>query len=100
MAFGFGSVKPDDDKAISRTISARYHKDGSESLVDRGWDSELGEKNFNDPDNMARRPRRLTPRECARLMGFEQPGKVTFSNPRIRYSSLPPVRKFRHRAGL
>ncbi len=75
MALALAPVKPDDDKAISRTISARYHKDGSESLVDRGWDSELGEKNFNDPDNMARRPRRLTPRECARLMGFEQPGK-------------------------
>ncbi len=44
MALALASVKPDDDKAISRTISARYHKDGSESLVDRGWDSELGEK--------------------------------------------------------
>ncbi|MFO5935110.1 DNA (cytosine-5-)-methyltransferase, partial [Klebsiella pneumoniae] len=89
--FGFGLVKPDDDKAISRTISARYHKDGSESLVDRGWDSELGEKNFNDPDNMARRPRRLTPRECARLMGFEQPGKVTF---RIPVSDTQAYRQF------
>ncbi len=33
---------------------------------------------------MARRPRRLTPRECARLMGFEQP-ESNFSNPSIRY---------------
>ncbi len=32
-------------------------------------------KNFNDPDNMARRPRRLTPRECARLMDLSSRGK-------------------------
>ncbi|MEX0634658.1 hypothetical protein M8494_33665 (plasmid) [Serratia ureilytica] len=42
--FGFGLVKPDDDKAISRTISARYHKDGKESLVDRVGIANLGEK--------------------------------------------------------
>ena len=42
--------------SISRTLLARYYKDGSEILVDRG-DGNL--------------PRRLTPRECARLMGFE-----------------------------
>ena len=40
---------------VSRTLSARYHKDGSEILVNQGNE---------------RRPRRLTPRECARLMGF------------------------------
>lgn len=50
--FGFGLIKPDD---ISRTLSARYYKDGSEILVFSG-------KN--------KRPRRLTPRECARLMGY------------------------------
>lgn len=50
--FGFGLVKPDE---TSRTLSARYYKDGSEILVFRG-------KN--------KRPRRLTPRECARLMGY------------------------------
>jgi DNA (cytosine-5)-methyltransferase 1 len=50
--FGFGLVTPDD---ISRTLSARYFKDGSEILVSRG---------------KGKRPRRLTPRECARLMGF------------------------------
>ncbi len=49
--FGFGLVGPD---SASRTLSARYHKDGSEILVETGGD----------------RPRRLTPRECARLMGF------------------------------
>ena len=50
--FGFGLVRPDDR---TRTLSARYHKDGSEILVDQ-------------PGS---RPRRLTPRECARLMGFD-----------------------------
>jgi len=50
--FGFGLVGPDD---TARTLSARYYKDGSEILVRQN----------------GTRPRRLTPRECARLMGFE-----------------------------
>ena len=50
--FGYGLVGPND---IARTLSARYYKDGSEVLVNRG---------------PRKRPRRLTPRECARLMGF------------------------------
>jgi len=50
--FGFGLVGPDD---IARTLSARYYKDGSEILISRG---------------KGMTPRRLTPRECARLMGF------------------------------
>jgi DNA (cytosine-5)-methyltransferase 1 len=49
--FGYGLVDLD---GISRTISARYYKDGSEILIPQ--------KNKN--------PRRLTPRECARLQGF------------------------------
>ncbi len=55
--FGFGLVGPDD---VARTLSARYYKDGSEILIDRG---------------PGKNPRRLTPRECARLMGFDRPGK-------------------------
>jgi len=51
--FGYGLCGPDD---IARTLSARYYKDGSEILVRQE----------------GKRPRRLTPRECARLMGFEQ----------------------------
>lgn len=51
--FGFGKVGPDD---VARTLSARYYKDGSEILISRG----------------RRNPRRLTPRECARLMGFDR----------------------------
>lgn len=51
--FGFGKVGGND---IARTMSARYYKDGSEILIDRG----------------NQRPRRLTPREASRLMGFDQ----------------------------
>ncbi|MBK6486121.1 MAG: DNA (cytosine-5-)-methyltransferase [Gemmatimonadetes bacterium] len=51
--FGFGLVGPKD---IARTLSARYYKDGSEILIKRGSGN----------------PRRLTPRECARLMGFDR----------------------------
>jgi DNA (cytosine-5)-methyltransferase 1 len=54
--FGFGLCGPD---AVTRTLSARYHKDGSEILVEQ----------------QGRRPRRLTPQECARLMGFEREGR-------------------------
>ena len=50
--FGFSEFGPDALK--TRTLSARYHKDGSEILI-------------NQPKDQ---PRRLTPRECARLMGF------------------------------
>jgi DNA (cytosine-5)-methyltransferase 1 len=51
---GFGySVFTRED--VARTLSARYHKDGSEILISQG-------PNMN--------PRRLTPRECSRLMGF------------------------------
>src|SRR5690606_21153183 len=53
--FGYGLVGPDD---VARTLSARYGKDGSEVLVRQE----------------GRNPRRLTPRECARLMGFDRPG--------------------------
>lgn len=50
--FGYGLV---DGDGVARTLSARYYKDGSEILVSQG---------------ARKRPRRLTPRECARLMGF------------------------------
>ena len=50
--FGYGLV---DLKGITRTLSARYYKDGSEILIPQG-------EGLN--------PRRLTPRECARLMGY------------------------------
>ncbi len=60
--FGFGLVGPKD---VARTLSARYHKDGSEILIKQP----------------RKNPRRLTPRECARLMGFEKPGEQEFKIP-------------------
>lgn len=50
--FGFGLV---DLNGITRTLSARYYKDGSEILI---------------PQGAGKNPRRLSPRECARLMGY------------------------------
>ncbi|MFT4272097.1 MAG: DNA (cytosine-5-)-methyltransferase [Pantoea sp.] len=79
--FGFGLNDARNPSVCVRTLSARYYKDGSEILIDRGWDRELGEQDFHQPDNMLRRPRRLTPRECARLMGFEAPGETRFRIP-------------------
>lgn len=62
--FGFGLVNK---KSVARTLSARYYKDGSEILVDQG-----SKKN----------PRRLTPRECARLMGFPDTFVIPVSDTR------------------
>jgi DNA (cytosine-5)-methyltransferase 1 len=52
QGFGFTVADP---AGITRTLSARYHKDGAEILI---------------PWKSGGRPRRLTPRECARLQGF------------------------------
>lgn len=60
--FGYGLVGKND---VTRTLSARYFKDGSEILVSRGRGT----------------PRRLTPRECARLMGFDKPTGAEFKIP-------------------
>ncbi|MBN4071347.1 DNA (cytosine-5-)-methyltransferase, partial [Crocinitomix catalasitica] len=51
---GFGFGMPD-LTSTSRTLSARYHKDGSEILIRQ---------------SDGKRPRRLTPEECKRLMGY------------------------------
>nr|WP_082827965.1 MULTISPECIES: DNA (cytosine-5-)-methyltransferase [unclassified Marinomonas] len=79
--FGFGLVNPNDLNATSRTLSARYHKDGSEILIDQGWDMDQGERDFFDIINQSNRPRRLMPKECARLMGFDKPGESEFIIP-------------------
>ncbi|WP_177203353.1 DNA cytosine methyltransferase [Izhakiella capsodis] len=89
--FGYGLVDPQTETVVVRTLSARYYKDGSEILIDRGWDKALGEQDFNHAANLQRRPRRLTPRECARLMGFEQPGGEVF---RIPVSDTQAYRQF------
>jgi DNA (cytosine-5)-methyltransferase 1 len=59
--FGFGLANLD---GISRTLSARYFKDGSEILIPQ----------------RGKNPRRLTPRECARLMGFEDNLQIVVSD--------------------
>lgn len=62
--FGCSVVGPED---TSRTLSARYYKDGSEVLIRRP---------------KGKSPRRLTPRECARLMGFPEDFKIVVSDTR------------------
>lgn len=62
--FGFGLVTP---RQIARTLSARYYKDGSEILIKQGT---------------RKNPRRLTPRECARLMGYPDTFKIPVSDTR------------------
>lgn len=61
--FGYGLANLE---GVSRTLSARYYKDGSEILIPQ--------KDKN--------PRRLTPRECARLMGFPETFKIITSDTR------------------
>jgi len=60
--FGFGLVGTSD---VSRTLSARYYKDGSEILIKQ----------------KGQIPRRLTPRECSRIMGFDRFGESGFIIP-------------------
>ena len=52
--FGYGIVDPSDPETVTRTLTARYYKDGAEIHVKNEFPT----------------PRRLTPRECARLMTF------------------------------
>ena len=59
--FGYGLAPRD---GISRTLSARYYKDGSEILIEQP----------------GKNPRRLTPRECARLMGYPDTFKIPVSD--------------------
>ena len=59
--FGYGIATR---QGISRTLSARYYKDGSEILIAQE----------------GKNPRRLTPRECARLQGFPDDFKIVVSD--------------------
>ncbi|MGF1872452.1 DNA (cytosine-5-)-methyltransferase [Photobacterium indicum] len=124
--FGFGLVDPTNEKAVTRTLSARYYKDGSEILINQSaleaeylannrenaikknqereafalayaeqvkneqpelnsvdhklavkegevlYDTDKG-RYAAEFDSLYKTPRRLTPQECARLMGFEKP---------------------------
>lgn len=82
--FGFGMVGPD---SVSRTLSARYYKDGSEILVSQGTGAV---------------PRRLTPRECARLQGFPDTFLIPVSDTRAykQFGNSVVVHVIRHVAGL
>lgn len=60
--FGYGLADLD---SYSRTLSARYYKDGSEILI---------------PQGEGKNPRKLTPTECARLQGFPETFKIVVSN--------------------
>ena len=59
--FGYGIAPLD---GVSRTLSARYYKDGSEILIAQE----------------GKNPRRLTPRECARIQGFPDSFKIVVSD--------------------
>lgn len=59
--FGYGIA---DLNGVARTLSARYYKDGSEILIAQP----------------GKNPRRLTPRECARLQGFPDTFKIVVSD--------------------
>ena len=71
--FGYSIFGPGD---VTRTLSARYYKDGSEILISQ--------------EHLGLRPRRLTPRECARLMGFDTPDRSF----RIGVSDMQAYRQF------
>ena len=60
--FGYGLA---DINSYSRTLSARYYKDGSEILI---------------PQGEGKNPRRLTPRECSKLQGFPNEFKIVVSD--------------------
>ena len=62
---GFGFSLFNENSPYTNTISARYYKDGSEILIDQG-------PNKN--------PRKLTPRECARLQGFPEEFVISVSD--------------------
>lgn len=70
--FGYGLVSHD-SPVPTRTLSARYYKDGSEILI--------RQDDMKDDPVRAGRPRRLTPQECARLMGFSKTKEDDFEIP-------------------
>jgi DNA (cytosine-5)-methyltransferase 1 len=71
--FGYDLFTP--EATYTRTLSARYYKDGSEILITRS------KAHLERCETGEERPRRLTPQECARLMGFDKPMESTFKIP-------------------
>src|SRR5262249_3447484 len=78
--FGFGLA---DRNNVTRTLSARYYKDGSEILIPQG----------------RKNPRRLTPRECAKLMGFDEKQIVVSDTQAYRQFGNAVVPKVAHAVG-
>lgn len=64
---GFGYCLFNNDSSYTNTISARYYKDGSEILIEQ----------------KGKNPRKLTPREAARIQGFPESFKITVSDTQI-----------------
>jgi DNA (cytosine-5)-methyltransferase 1 len=79
--FGFGLANPN---GVARTLSARYYKDGSEILIPQ----------------KGRNPRRLTPLECLRLMGFDEKKIVVSDTQAYRQFGNAVVPKVVHAIGL
>ncbi|MEH6585213.1 MAG: DNA (cytosine-5-)-methyltransferase [Halioglobus sp.] len=71
--FGYDLFTP--KSAYTRTLSARYYKDGSEILIAKS------ERHASECKQNISIPRRLTPLECARLMGFNKPETSNFKIP-------------------
>lgn len=61
---GFGYCLFDENSKYTSTISARYYKDGSEILIKQ----------------IGKNPRKLTPREAARLQGYKDSFKIPVSD--------------------
>ena len=61
---GFGYSLFNHESGYTSTISARYYKDGSEILIDQ----------------KRKNPRKLTPRECARLQGYPEDFEIPVSD--------------------
>lgn len=67
MGFGFSKITP--NFKYTNTLSARYYKDGSEILIGK-----------EEENHLSKLPRKLTPRECARLQGFPENFKIPVSD--------------------
>lgn len=77
--FGYGLIEPPYNGKITRTLSARYHKDGAEILIAQ-------EGNV---------PRRLTPLECCRLMGFPKKYQSYFKRSSVTQQPISDTQAYR-----
>jgi len=77
--FGYSVIDPPFRGEVTRTLSARYHKDGAEILINMEKES-------------WQRPRRLSPLECCKLMGFPPEYQDFFSEEKYIKNELPVSR--------